>query len=123
MTMARLVTDPRIAATHVPAASAPINEISFCAWVAQAEPGEVLIYHRGFLVVDADKLLSKLPVDARGALRLLGDAAMRAAEKGLVHLVQVRLASDRFAYLAIARPRPKGAPAILSSLLLEAQAA
>jgi hypothetical protein len=74
MTMARLVTDPRIAATHVPAASAPINEISFCAWVAQAEPGEVLIYHRGFLVVDADKLLSELAGEARIALRRLADA-------------------------------------------------
>ena len=123
MTMARLVTHPRIAATCVPAANAPINEISFYAWVAQAAPGEALIYHRGFLVVDTDKLLSKLGGEARIALRRLGEAAMRAAEKGLVHLVQVRLSTDRFAYVAIARPRPKGAPATLSLLLFEPQAA
>ena len=123
MTMARLIADPRTSAPCGRAASAPINEISFCAWVAQAEPGATLVYHRGFLLVDTDRLLSKFPVEARGALRLLGDAAMRAAGEGLVHLVQVRLSTNRFAYIAIARPRPKGAPASLSSLLLEARAA
>lgn len=123
MTMARLVTDPRMAAPCGRVSNAPIDEIGFCAWVAQAEPGATLVYHRGFLVVDTDRLLSKFPVEARGALRLLGDAAMRAAGEGLVHLVQVRLSTNRFAYIAIARPRPKGAPASLSSLLLEARAA
>jgi hypothetical protein len=123
MTMARLASDPRMAAPCGRVTSAPINEIGFCAWVAQAEPGAALIYHCGFLVVDTDRLLSKLSVEARGALRLLGDAAMRAAEEGLVHLVQVRLSTNRFAYIAIARPKPKGATASLASLLLEAQAA
>ena len=113
----------RLAERGSPAAPPPIDEIGFCAWVAQAEPGATLVYHRGFLVVDTDRLLSKFPVEARGALRLLGDAAMRAAAEGLVHLVQVRMSTNRFAYIAIARPRPKGAPASLSSLLLEARAA
>lgn len=123
MTMARIIKDPRMAAPSGRVTSAPINEIGFCAWVAQAEPGATLVYHYGFLVVDTDKVLSKLPVEARGALRLLGDAAMRAAEEGLVHLVQVRLSTNRFAYIAIARPKPKGAPASLSCRLLEARAA
>jgi hypothetical protein len=50
-------------------------------------------------------------------------AAFRAAEQGLVPLVQERLETDRFAYIAIARPRPKAATASLSALLLDAQAA
>lgn len=121
MTMARPMGNPRRAATSVPGPSSLINEISFCAWVAQAEPGEALVYHRGFLVVDADKLLSKLGDESRGALRLLADATFRAAEQGLVHLVQMRLSTDCFAYIAIARTRPRGAS--LSSRLLEAQTA
>ena len=31
---------------------APLTEIQFCAWVAQALPGDRLEYHRGFLVLD-----------------------------------------------------------------------
>jgi len=31
-------------------ASRPLSEIEFCAWVAQAVPGDRLEYHRGFLV-------------------------------------------------------------------------
>ena len=37
-----------------------VTEISFCAWLAQAEPGDRLEYHRGYLAVDTDKLMSKL---------------------------------------------------------------
>ena len=120
MNMARLKTDPRLAAPCAPAANAPVHEISFCAWVAQAEPGEQLVYHEGFLAVDADRLLSKLPPEARGALRQLANAAMRAAEQGLVHLVQARLATDHFAYIAVARPRPGRSGVALSMRLLEA---
>jgi hypothetical protein len=100
-----------------------LTDIDLYAWIAQAGAGDALIYHRGFLVVDADKALSTLPTDRRLALRGVADAAFRAAEQGLVHLVQERLETDRFAYIAIARPRPKAATASLSALLLDAQAA
>ena len=123
MTMARPdFSVPKLVHPVGPGAPA-VNEIGFCAWVAQADPGEALIYHRGFLAVDTDRLLSKLGGEARIALRRLADAAFRAAEQDLVHLVQARLATDRFAYIAIARRRPKGASAALSARLLDAQAA
>ncbi len=105
------------------AAAPHLTDIDLYAWISQAEPGEALIYHRGFLVVDADKALSTLPTDRRQALRGVADAAFHAAKQGLVHLVQERLEMDRFAYIAIARPRPKAAAASLSALLLEARAA
>jgi hypothetical protein len=120
MTMARLIADPRMAVACASASSRAINEISFGAWVAQAEPSAAVVYHRGFLVVDTDNLLSKLPPEARGALRQLANAAMRAAEQGLVHLVQARLATDHFAYIAIARPKPRRPGVALSMRLLEA---
>ena len=120
MTMVRLIMDPRRATPRAPAASPPITEISFCAWVAQAEPGEALVYHQGFLVVDADKLLSDLSPEDRETLRRLADAAFRAAQQDLVHLVQARLATDRFTYIAIARPKPRRSGTALSMRLLEA---
>ena len=105
------------------AATPRLTDVDLCAWIAQAEVGDALIYHRGFLVVDADKSVSTLPTDRRLAFRGVADAAFRAAEQGLVHLVQERLETDRFAYIAIARPKPKAATASLSALLLDAEAA
>ena len=107
-----------------------ITDIEFCAWLGQAAPGDRLEYHRGLLVVDtADSIKSPLCAVDRERLRALANAAHRAFEADLVHLVQVRLGLDRFAYLAIARPKKRqrtasspeavGA-AVLSAQLLEA---
>lgn len=82
-----------------------VTEISFCAWLAQAEPGDRLEYHRGYLAVDADKVTSDLDPNARAELACLRDRAFWSETAGLVHLVQQRLGPDRFAYLAIARPK------------------
>ena len=108
---------PDIRAPH------PISEIEFCGWVGQAVPGDRLEYHRGFLVLDAFPVISKLADPDRKRLALLGTRAFWAAEAGLVHLVQERIGPDHFAYIAIARPKPKAASASLSALLLEEVAA
>lgn len=97
-----------------------LDEVSFSAWLAQAEPGEVLVYHRGFLVVDAIGSGLKLDIERQAALRRLASAAMRAAECGLAHLVQARLGPDHFAYIAIARPKPKARCVALPARLLAA---
>jgi|AutmiccommuBRH23_1029490.scaffolds.fasta_scaffold00194_73 hypothetical protein len=123
MIMARFTPGPQAEPARGADRAAEITDIDLYAWVAQAEAGDALIYHRGFLVVDAHKTVSTLPTDRRLALRGVADAAFRAAEQGLVHLVQERLDTDRFAYIAIARPKPKAAAASLSALLLEEQAA
>ena len=103
----------------------PISEIGFCGWVGQAVPGDRLEYHRGFLVLDAFPVISKLADADRKRLSLLGTRAFWAVEAGLVHLVQERIGADHFAYIAIAiaRPKPEAAAASLSALLLEEVAA
>ena len=95
-----------------------LTEIEFCAWVSQAVPGDRLEYHRGYLALDAFPAMSKLGENERVELSLLATRAFRAAEQGLVHLVQERVGPDRFAYIAIARPRPTCAAISLSALLL-----
>ena len=95
------------------------DEISFCAWLAQAEPGDRLEYHRGFLVRDTFAQFSGLADKDRAELRKLADRSFCAAKAGLVHLVQERIDTDRFAYIAIARPKPRHAAASLSALLLD----
>lgn len=104
-------------------ASRPLNEIEFCAWVAQAVPGDRLEYHRGFLALDTFELFTRLDDKARAELSKMAGRAFWAAEQGLVHLVQERLAPDRFSYVAIARPKPKTASVSLSELLLAEEAA
>lgn len=97
-----------------------LNAVEFCAWLSQAEPGDVLEYHRGFLIVDRMPA-RKGHADTRSAqLDLLAKSAMRAAEYDLVLLVQRRNGPSDFSYLAVARKRPKKNPAIQSLALLEA---
>lgn len=104
-------------------ASRPLTEIEFCAWVAQAMPGDRIEYHRGYLALDTFAAISKLGQNERVELGHLAERAFWAAENGLVHLVQERVGPDQFAYIAIARPKPKAATASLSKLLLAEQAA
>jgi hypothetical protein len=92
------------------------SEPALCGWLGQAVPGEVLEYHRGRLALDADRVTSKLPMDARQELARVARRALWAFGHGLVHLVQRRLGADDFSYLIIARPRSRKATASLSGL-------
>jgi hypothetical protein len=96
----------------------PLTEIEFCAWVAQASPSDRLEYHRGYLVLDIFPMLARVSDLQRAELAKLGSRAFWAAEAGLVHLVQERIGPDQFAYIAVARPKPKAAAVSLSALLL-----
>jgi hypothetical protein len=96
-----------------------LSEVEFCAWVAQAVPGDRLEYHRGFLTLDTFAMFTGLSDKQRAELRRLGSRAFWAAEQGLVHLVQERVGPDLFAYIAVARPKPKPAAISLSELLLD----
>lgn len=107
----------------IPARPRPLTDIEFCAWIGQAGPDDRLEYHRGFLGIDTTAVISTLPEPERRRLGALAGAAHRAFEAALVHLVQVRLGPDRFAYLAIARTKPRNAPAPLSQLIATEEAA
>ena len=86
-----------------------LTEIELCAWVAQAEPGAVLEYHRGYLALDRTAFGRLGDTPARGALGLLGNRAHDLAERGLVHLVQHRHGPEDYSYFAVARSRSRGA--------------
>lgn len=81
------------------------DDIGFFAWVSLADAGAAVSYHRGFLAVDAGSLMSRLTPSQQATLRSIADAAWRASEQKLVHLVQERLGPDLFEYRAIARPK------------------
>jgi len=114
---------PPTAFTAASRTADPLTDITFCAWVGQAAPGDWLEYHRGFLGIDVMPGMSTLSDKDRQRLATLARAAFRACEAGLVHLVQQRLGPDRFAYFAIARPKPRATPVPLDRLLAEPEAA
>ena len=102
MTMARHGSQFSPQAGSMKARTPALTELTFLAWLAQAAPGDSQIYHLGFLAVDAETEFGGLSAQERRSLRMLADAAFRAAEQGLVHLVQARLGTDRFACLTSA---------------------
>ena len=104
--------------TKLPNARRRIDETDLCGWIGQAAPGEALEYYRGFLAMDTFSQGTRLGGSDRAELVRLARRAWWASEQKLIHLVQRRHGSDDYSYLAIARSKPKQAPASLSSLLL-----
>ena len=117
MIMACLTPSTAIHRGQTAPTAGTLTDIDFLAWIATAEPGASLEYHRGFLCVDCAELVSKLETGDRKRLLTLSDVVARAERAGLVHLVQCRIAVDVFAYLAIARPRPRHKAPALTALL------
>ena len=100
-----------------------VSEIELCAWVAQAQPGASLTYHRGYLALDRTAFGPFADTPERAAIGLLGARAHDLAERGLVHLVQLRHSAEDYSYFAIARPRREGALPDFASLTITEEAA
>ena len=98
------------------------TEIDLLAWLGQAAAGDVLEYHQGFLALDRSSKGDAFKERDRAALGRLASLAMRLAEHGFVHLLQRRVGSERFSYLAITRPRVVSIPLSISTLIPEEEA-
>jgi hypothetical protein len=86
----------------------------FNRWLLRARPGDQLAYHRGHLVWDRSPA-SGLPEPRRHALARVADAALAAADRGLVHLAQRRFGPFDFMYLAI-KATAGAQPAVASAM-------
>lgn len=97
----------------IPSRALPINRRSeLTSWLARARPGDRVVYHQGFLVVDYGPT-SSLQDRERHRLDAVATAVRDAAVAGAVHLVQERLGTNTFGYLAVRavrRPRPDDLP-------------
>jgi len=96
----------------------PLTDIDFCAWVAQALPGDVLEYHRGVLAIDRDAKMSCLGADECERIDHLADRVYAAFEQDLVVLVQDRVGPYHYRYLAVARPKPEEPSHTILQLLM-----
>lgn len=84
-----------------------LTENEFCDHVTDAVPGEVIAYHVGMLAADRSLSVSTLPEGRRIELNAVANRALQLSDAGLVHLLQRRVGSERFAYLAVVRPQPR----------------
>ncbi len=96
-----------------------ITETDLCDWLGQADPGDSILYHRGFLALDVAVVHRRLPEPERRNLLRVANRAAWAADNGLAHLIQRRHGTDDFSYFAILRPRPRTRSAALTALLAE----
>ena len=106
-------------ATVIAAQRPEIQEIDFLGWLGQAQPGDSLEYHRGFLALDTMREGSGLPEKERLELSRVARRAWWAFEQNLIHLAQRRWAKDDYSYLAIARPRTASTPLTIQQLMSE----
>ena len=103
------------------AVGAPLTEAALCTWLGTAAPGDTIIYHRGALARQVCAQLQCLPEAERAALRRLAARAWKLAELGLADIVQRRHGYEDYAYILVARRRPRRfASSILPLLLAEA---
>lgn len=105
----------------VPAAAADatrplVSEDAFCAWLGAAAPGEVLLYHRGFLAVDCGPPVPPFAEAIGKRLSNLARRAAQAAQDGSVCLVQSRHGDGDYSYLAVATLRTRAPRRSLASL-------
>jgi len=103
------------------AVAKPLTEASLCTWLGAATPGDSITYHRGALAREVCPQLASLPNDERVALQRLAARAWKLAELGLADIVQRRHGYEDYAYILVARRRPRRfASSILPLLLAEA---
>jgi hypothetical protein len=97
-----------------------LDEIAFCAWVAQALPGDSIVYYRGHLGDDRMPIARVYPERICRQLAALAGRALALAEDGWIILVQRRLGSADWAYTAVkarSLPRASGARAFINEFL------
>ncbi len=88
-----------------PVGHLPVTEQLLVQWLASADPGDQLVYHRGFLAIDTSLTASTLPPSRRAMLRQVASRALDMSDRGLVRAVQRRNGEGDFTYLLIAAHR------------------
>lgn len=88
----------------------PMAEITLIEWLANAAPGDQIVYWRGRLSNDINVVHQGLTEIERKRLCRVARRAWHMSELDQVHLVQRRVDIGVFDYIAIARPKPRRSP-------------
>lgn len=99
-----------------------MNDVDLCVWVADAKPGDRLIYYRGHLSRDRMMHSEGYEEPVRRKIGELGNAAWSLGDENWVHLIQRRIGMGAWEYIAVRkaeRPKQKPVYRIIQSLARE----
>lgn len=111
-----------ISATWHPSGPAParmMNDVDLCVWVADAQPGDSIIYYTGHLSRDRLPHRDGYADAIRRKIGELGNAAWMLGDENWVHLVQRRVSYGCWDYIAARKadaPKMKPVYRIIQSL-------
>ncbi len=110
-------TSARTVTTSAPARM--MNDVDLCVWVADAKPGDRLVYYTGYL--SRDRLPHSEGYDERMRRKLgeLGNAAWALGDENWLHLVQRRVSYGCWDYIVVRKaevPKLKPVYRIIQSL-------
>ena len=111
-----------ISATWHPSGHAParmMNDVDLCVWVADAQPGDSIIYYTGHLSRDRLPHRDGYADAIRRKIGELGNAAWMLGDENWVHLVQRRVSYGCWDYIAARKadaPKMKPVYRIIQSL-------
>jgi hypothetical protein len=96
-----------------------MNDVDLCVWVADAKPGDRIVYYTGHLSRDRLPHNDGYSEPVRRRIGELGTAAWMLGEENWVHLVQRRVSTGCWDYIAVRKaemPKLKPVYRIIQSL-------
>jgi hypothetical protein len=99
-----------------------MNDVDLCVWVADAKPGDMLVYYRGHLSRDRQMHSEGYDEPTRRKIGELGNAAWSLGDENWVHLIQRRVSYGCWDYIAVRKaeaPKLKPVYRIIQSLARE----
>lgn len=96
-----------------------MNDVDLCVWVADARPGDRLVYYCGHLSRDRMMHSEGYEEPVRRKIGELGNAAWSLGDENWVHLIQRRIGMGAWEYIAVRkaeRPKQKPVYRIIQSL-------
>ncbi|WP_373504647.1 hypothetical protein [Aestuariivirga sp.] len=96
-----------------------MNDVDLCVWVAEAKPGDRIVYYRGHLSRDRQTHGEGYPEPVRRKIGEIGNCAWMLADEHWVHLMQKRIGIGFWEYIAVRKaetPKLKPVYRVIQSL-------
>ena len=96
-----------------------MNDVDLCIWVADAQPGDRIVYYRGHLSRDRQAHGEGYPEPLRRKIGEIGNCAWMLGDEHWVHLIQKRIGYGCWEYIAVRKaetPKLKPVYRIITAL-------